>query len=57
MIAVTKSLALQEYTVIRSGQTHQVQIVPQITSSLRLELIFWNNYTGIVFPYQIIIIY
>ena len=44
MIEVTKTLAPQEYMVKRRNETKKVQIVPQIASTLRKNLIFWGQH-------------
>ena len=46
MKEVITTLAPARHEVMRSGETTMVQIVPQIVSSLRLELIFWDNSAG-----------
>ena len=44
MIEVTKTLAPQEYMVKRRNETKKVQIVPQIASTLRKDLVFWEQH-------------
>ena len=46
MTEVTKTLASNKYDVIRNGETTKVQIVPQMVSTLRLELSFWDEIAG-----------
>ena len=46
MREVTQTLALERYEVMRTGETTMVQIVPQMISSLRLELTFWETSAG-----------
>ena len=46
MKEVTQTLALERYEVMRTGETTMVQIVPQMISSLRLELTFWETSAG-----------
>ena len=43
MMAVTKSLSPDVHQVIRDDQTEKIQVVPQIVSTLRLDLVFWPN--------------
>ena len=43
MMAVTKSLSSDVHPVRIDGETEKVQIVPQIVSTLRFDLIFWPN--------------
>ena len=47
MMEVTKTLADKQYQVLRGGETIKVQIVPQLLSSLRLDLKFWQKYPGL----------
>ena len=47
MTEVTKTLAAKEYAVLRDGETVKVKIVPQLVSSLRLELNFWEKHAGL----------
>ena len=42
MIEVTKTLAPQEYMVKLKNETKKLQIVPQIASTLRKNLVFWK---------------
>lgn len=46
MIEVTNLLSIKEYIIRRGDETHTVQVVPQIASSLRKQLTFWDNYEG-----------
>ena len=43
MMAVTKSLSSDVHQVRKNGQTEKLQVVPQIVSTLRLDLVFWSN--------------
>ena len=43
MMAVTKSLSSDVHQVRMDGQTEKIQFVPQIVSTLRLDLVFWSN--------------
>ena len=43
MMAVTKSLSSDVHQVRTDSQTEKIQIVPQIVSTLRFDLIFWPN--------------
>ena len=42
-MAVTKSLSPDVHQVRNNGQTEKLQVVPQIVSTLRLDLVFWSN--------------
>ena len=46
MMEVTKTLAPEQYKVIRGGEAMVAQIVPQMVSSLRFELTFWEDRAG-----------
>ena len=46
MKEVTQTLAPEKHHVMRDGQTTKVQIVPQMISSLRWELTFWEDSAG-----------
>ena len=43
MMAATKSLSSDVHQVRMDGQTEKIQFVPQIVSTLRLDLVFWSN--------------
>ena len=45
MMAVTKSLSseMRQVRMNAIGQTKKIQIVPQIVSTLRLDLVFWPD--------------
>ena len=43
MFEVTKTLAVQDYIVGRGNETRKVQIVPQLASTLRKDLVFWEQ--------------
>lgn len=43
MTKVTKLVSEQVHTVLIEGETHEYQIVPQFSSTLRLELYFWQG--------------
>ena len=43
MTKVTKLVSEQVHTVLIEGETHEYQIVPQFSSTLRLELYFWQD--------------
>ena len=42
MITVTKELVKEKYNAIFDRETVKFQIVPQISSSLRKNLVFWQ---------------
>ena len=46
MMKITQTLAPEKREVERDGETTIVQIVPQMVSSLRLDLIFWKDLAG-----------
>ena len=46
MMKITQTLAPEKSEVIRGGETTMVQIVPQMVSSLRLNLTFWEDPAG-----------
>ena len=46
MKKVTKTLADEKHFLLGDGETTKVQIVPQMVSSLRFDLIFWKNSAG-----------
>ena len=41
MMAVTKSLSSGVHQVTMNDETENIQFVPQIVSTLRLDLVFW----------------
>ena len=43
MMAVTKSLSPDVRQVRMGSETEKLQVVPQIVSTLRLDLVFWSN--------------
>ena len=43
MMEATRSLSEDVHTIIRGGQTQEVQFIPQIISTLRLDLVFWSH--------------
>ena len=49
MIEVTNLLATKQYIVRRGDETHRVQFVPQMVSTLRKKLTFWDDYEGFDF--------
>ena len=46
MATVTKILSSGVHEIERDGQTVKIQFVPQIVSTLRLDLVFWSNLVG-----------
>ena len=46
MKEITNTLAKKKYIVLRTDETKTMQIVPQIVSTLRLELTFWDDSAG-----------
>ena len=40
---VTKVLSSDVHEIERDGRTVKIQFVPQIVSTLRLDLVFWSN--------------
>ena len=42
MITVTKELAKETFNAVIDGETVDFQIVPQMSSSLRRNLVFWQ---------------
>ena len=55
MIEVTKTLADKQYQVKRGAEIIKVQIVPQLLSSLRLDLKFWQNCSGLSCAAQVVL--
>ena len=43
MKKVTYGLAPRVHDIKKDGQTMKVQFVPQLVSTLRLDLVFWSN--------------
>ena len=43
MKVVTNILSSSVHEIERDGQTEKIQFVPQIVSTLRLDLVFWSN--------------
>ena len=43
MMEVTNSVSTQEYLKKRDRETVKIQFIPQIVSTLRRELIFWED--------------
>ena len=43
MKEVTKFLSSDEHEIEEDGETKKIQFVPQIVSTLRLDLVFWSN--------------
>ena len=43
MKVVTNVLSSGVHEIERDGQTEKIQFVPQIVSTLRLDLVFWSN--------------
>jgi len=43
MKEVTKVLSSDVHVIERDGRTVRIQFVPQIVSTLRLDLVFWSN--------------
>ena len=43
MKVVTNVLSSGVHEIERDGQTVKIQFVPQIVSTLRLDLVFWSN--------------
>ena len=43
MKEVTKVLSSDVHEIERDGRTVKIQFVPQIVSTLRLDLVFWSN--------------
>ena len=43
MKKVTNVLSSGVYEIERDGQTVKIQFVPQIVSTLRLDIVFWSN--------------
>ena len=43
MKEVTKNLASGVHEIEKDDQTVKIQFVPQIVSTLRLDLVFWSN--------------
>ena len=46
MMAVTKSLSSGVHQVTMNDETENIQFVPQIVSTLRLDLVFWRKTEG-----------
>ena len=44
MMSITQNLAGETYKTAIDGETQSFRIVPQISSSLRLDLVFWQTY-------------
>ena len=42
-MAVTKSLSTDIHQVRMNGQSERIQFVPQMLSTLRLDIVFWSN--------------
>ena len=42
MMSISKNLADQTHTVVINGETESLKIVPQFSSSLRKNLVFWQ---------------
>ena len=43
MATVIKILSSGVHEIERDGQTEKIQFVPQIVSTLRLDLVLWSN--------------
>ena len=43
MMAITSKLSPKTYKLVRYGQTHDFQIVPQYSSCLRDDLVFFED--------------
>ena len=43
MTTVTNFLSSGVHEIERDGQTEKIQFVPQMISTLRLDLVFWSN--------------
>ena len=43
MKEVTRVLSSGVYAIRKDDQTEQIQFVPQIVSTLRLDLVFWSQ--------------
>ena len=43
MTTVTNFLSSRVYELQSDGETENIQFVPQIVSTLRLDLVFWSN--------------
>ena len=44
MMEITENLSEETFKVLINGETQTLKLVPQIASSLRMDLIFWQTY-------------